>query len=304
MPTKTKKKTVAKKATKKVSKPKIVNKPKVVKKPTVAKTPAKVAIIPKHMHHVVILDRSGSMESVRAATISGYNENAQKVRELAKTQKKQSHHVTLVTFADEHKNVSWKENISSLVDLTTSEYAPSGGTALCDAMCFTMNKLNEELSKEASEKNPIAVLVTVITDGMENSSRTYSHAGVASMIEKFKGNPYLIWTITYMGANHDVAHAAKSLNIPISNVARYSSSVVGTQEAFSNHSKSRSAYASSLGSQGFSGYNSANFFSSAESVADFTQPTAPATPANPADLKAAVDVSVLSSVQPQKKTIV
>jgi len=282
-----------------------VNKPKKAgkaKKPVVAKKQAIATI-----HNGVILDRSGSMETVRDSTISGFNENAHKIRKLVSENPKQKHTITLVTFADINLNVHWRESVDALHDLSRESYAPVGSTALCDAMGRTITRLAEELKTEATEDSPVSVLLTVITDGEENASREYNAAKVSQLIESLKGNPNLVWTITYMGANQDVMAAAAKYNIPNSNVAAYTSDNVGTKRAFSHLSDSRELYsksfARSVASGESLGASAANFFSADDRGIDLTNEANPAPPVMK-DLNQTIipPVSVKPSNSSPKKT--
>lgn len=259
---------------------------KLVKKPTKKLKSIKPKVAKKQIvstiHHVVILDSSGSMQSVRDATIGGFNENAGKVRKLASEDPNQKHTVTLVTFANTNSNVCWREQVSSLKDLDRESYAPVGATALCDAMGKTIFRLADEIGKEASPQSPVSVLITVITDGEENASKEYSAATVSSLIESLKGKDHLVWTVTYMGANQDVLAAAKAYNIPVSNVASYSSDQVGTKRAFSHLSDSRDSYSRGFACRVAGGEKltsaSLNFFSKGEEAIDLTNAANPSPP--------------------------
>lgn len=45
------------------------------------------------------------------------------------------------------------------------------------------------------------VVITIITDGLENALKEYTGAAVKQLVEQLKG---VGWTFTYMGANQDV----------------------------------------------------------------------------------------------------
>lgn len=265
------------KAKKSVKKNKKVVKKTTSKQPRVAKQ-----VVPLTFHHVIILDKSGSMTAVRDSTINGFNENAVNIRNLASKDKSQTHTVTLVVFSDENKNVYWRQDINSLKDLTAEDYVPDGWTALCDAMGRTMYRLNEEILAEKNN-DPVSVLVTIITDGAENYSKQYNAESISKMIEGFKSNKDIIWTITYMGANQDVLEVASKYNIAVSNVAAYTSNDVGTMHAFRNLSAAVGSYVKGVSkavqdgnSRGIDA-STMNFFSATDNAADFTRPD----PVNP-----------------------
>jgi uncharacterized protein YegL len=254
--------------------------PKKAKKSSPKKSKSKsVVAAPKKVqfHHVIVLDKSGSMSSVKGPTISGFNETVANIRQLASKDPSQTHTVTLVTFSDENQNVCWRESLASLKELNDQDYMPSGYTALCDAMGRTMYRMQEELAADNKDNDDVInVLLTVITDGEENRSKQYSASDISKMNEEFKKSSKILWTVTYIGANQDVMEVAKKYNISVSNVASYASTGVGTKSAFSGLSAARALYVDNLSrsvaddDQVAIASASVNFFSS-NGPADFTK---------------------------------
>jgi len=224
--------------------------PKKAKKSSPKKSKSKsVVAAPKKVqfHHVIVLDKSGSMSSVKGPTISGFNETVANIRQLASKDPSQTHTVTLVTFSDENQNVCWRESLASLKELNDQDYMPSGYTALCDAMGRTMYRMQEELAADNKDNDDVInVLLTVITDGEENRSKQYSASDISKMNEEFKKGSKVLWTVTYIGANQDVMEVAKKYNISASNVAAYASTGAGTKSAFSGLSAARALYVDNL----------------------------------------------------------
>lgn len=254
--------------------------PKKAKKSSPKKSKSKSAVvIPKKVqfHHVIILDKSSSMGSVKEPTISGFNETIANIRQLANKDSSQTHTVTLVTFSDENQNIYWRENLTSLKELNDQDYIPEGYTALCDAMGRTMFRMQEELTADNKDNDDVInVLLTVITDGEENRSKQYSASDISKMNEEFKKGSKILWTVTYIGANQNVMEVAKKYNISASNVAAYASTGVGTKSAFSGLSAARALYVDNLlrsvadNDQAAIASASLNFFS-ADGPADFTK---------------------------------
>lgn len=77
-------------------------------------------------------------------------------------------------------------------------------------------------------------LVTIITDGYENSSIEYDSEGINKLVSRLdeKG-----WIFTYIGANQDAALAAKEMGIR--NSYQYSSDEEGTRNMFKKERSSR-----------------------------------------------------------------
>ena len=69
-------------------------------------------------HHVFIIDGSGSMSSCRSATISGFNEQVQNIRQLGTRIPTQQNRVTLVVFNGVADVRYFDADVSSLQELT------------------------------------------------------------------------------------------------------------------------------------------------------------------------------------------
>ena len=182
--------------------------------------------------NVIILDKSGSMQSIREAAISGFNETLNGIK---KAQEKfgdtQEHFVTLVAFCScERKVIFDKAPVAETQQLTLKDYVPCCCTPLYDAMGFTLTGMR----KDVADAGDAVVVVTVITDGLENASREYTGAAVKKLVEELKGDG---WTFTYMGANQNSSEVAFDLSIRNSRDFDYSSS--GAKEAMEKDSSTR-----------------------------------------------------------------
>ena len=123
----------------------------------------------KRVFNLIIVDESGSMSIIRRQAFSGINETLQTVRNMQEQFPGQEQRVTLVTF--DSFNTAWHYDNTparQTKDLAWTDYSPSGGTPLYDAMGMAISKLNAQTSDADN------VLVTVITDGEENSSKEWS----------------------------------------------------------------------------------------------------------------------------------
>lgn len=184
----------------------------------------------------IVLDKSGSMDSVKDATISGFNEYIDSVK---KENVGREVLVTLTTFSNEESIVYKNVPLQSVEPLTETTYVPSGGTALYDAIGRTAHTLNEDI------RPGDRVLFVVLTDGQENSSRRYARDGVFNLIRGFekKGN----WTFTYLGANQDAWANSAWMGFAASNSINYNSTTVGTRSAFAAAAYSTNSYMENAG---------------------------------------------------------
>lgn len=158
--------------------------------------------------NVIILDRSGSMESIRRAAVEGFNETLAGIK---KAQEKfadmQEHYVSLVTFCScETKHVFDKTPVAEANPLKMEDYQPCCCTPLYDAMGITLTAMRRHV-KEIEDS---VVVVTIITDGMENASHEYNGKTIKELVERLRGEG---WTFTYMGANQDSVEVAMKLSI-------------------------------------------------------------------------------------------
>ena len=196
------------------------------------------------IYHLMIVDRSSSMACVRDVTIAGFNENLSGMRsdKLAEgiTQK-----VSLVTFANDVTQDIWNKEITEIPDFNTENYKPQGSTALYDAIGSSVSDLFEQIREKLS-KQDANVVVTIFTDGEENSSRTWTQAKLMSLISELRSSR--MWTFTFIGCEENSLNAAKNLGFSAANTLRYDNTEKGITEAFSKLSSSRSVYNNKISS--------------------------------------------------------
>lgn len=195
----------------------------------------------KNIHYLLILDRSGSMGSVRKETINNFNEQIQMIKSLEKRYPGQKYNVSLVLFNHDIDVKFLCKPTSEIKEFTEKDYIPDGTTALHDAC----GKGISELEKKTSKGNN--VVVVIMTDGHENSSTEYSYKAITSTIDRKKKDG---WTISYMGADQDAMAAAKSLHIPVSNSINYNNTNVGISASLSTLKRSMDSYTMSVSSSG------------------------------------------------------
>jgi uncharacterized protein YegL len=172
-----------------------------------------------------VLDKSGSMNSIRKETLSGLNEQ---IQELKKTASKITTKVSLVTFDSQVKFVRWNEPLEDFAEISEDEYIPNGMTAMLDGVGMSIDKLRNEVN---IDNNDISFLVIIISDGDENSSKEYGWEKVAEIVKKAEDDNR--WTITYMGANQDLSEVQQKMGLGHDNVAVWTTSTNGTGYAYS-----------------------------------------------------------------------
>lgn len=139
-----------------------------------------------------VLDKSGSMDVIREATISGFNEF---LREQQEEGGKAA--MTLTLFDTFFTTVERATPIHEVRPLDHGAYRPGGMTALYDAIGHTMRITDDYVA----ERKPDQVLFVIMTDGQENASREFDRTAILRMIEERQQSAG--YEFIYLGANQD-----------------------------------------------------------------------------------------------------
>lgn len=167
----------------------------------------------------LILDRSGSMATIKEDTVGGVNtfiEDQKKEPGKAK--------LTLVKFDHEYEVVLDRVKLSKVEKI---DLEPRGSTALLDAIGKTINSVPEK----DLDKNNIFVIVT---DGMENASIEFNNEQIRQLIEDRQNRG---WTFIYLGANQDSFAVAGNMGILSSNVSNYATTTADILDKYKNVSR-------------------------------------------------------------------
>lgn len=179
--------------------------------------------------NLIILDESGSMSPLKKATISGCNETIDTVIAAQKSHSDtQNHFLSIYAFQSglmESPSHYILQNAKggNIRYIGKNEYEPCGGTPLYDAIGDTVSSLMEV----ASTHEDAVGVITIITDGYENSSCKYSHTDIFNLISRVKE---LGWQVNFIGANIDVEKVASGLNIK--SVAKFNADADSTLDVF------------------------------------------------------------------------
>lgn len=186
----------------------------------------------RRVHNLIILDESGSMISIYRPTLSGVNETLQTIRDAQKEYRNQEQYVSLITFDTGHYNKIYSNTPADYTkDIKKSQYRPNGGTPLFDAMGRAINELRPNVAKGD------VVLVTILTDGEENSSCEYNAVSIKNLVEAMKEEG---WVFTYIGANQVVERVAASM--AIDNYCSFEADEECTDAMFENERTHRKAF--------------------------------------------------------------
>jgi len=190
------------------------------------------------VYHLMILDDSASMRTVRGVTISGLNEQLISLRKSKEDFPDQEQIICLLKFGTsiDHETL-WNKTINNFNDFNDDTYDPDqGGTALLDGIGAGIIKLRDQIQDELSKRQANAI-ITIFTDGGENSSKQFTNEQISSLINEIKASGQ--WTVAFMGCSNDVFEVAASMGIDRGNTMHYAQGAVGTQAAFRSLSQSR-----------------------------------------------------------------
>lgn len=140
-----------------------------------------------------VMDRSGSMETMKTEAIVAFNQFLKDQRELPGEAR-----LTLVLFDTEFLKPYDNVPIEKVPDLDERTYVPRAGTALLDAMGMTIDAVGKRLAKTPEAEMPGKVIIACMTDGEENSSQQYRNEQVAAMIEHQQQR--YSWEFVFLGA--------------------------------------------------------------------------------------------------------
>lgn len=176
----------------------------------------------------VVMDESGSMSPVQNQTIAAFNEFVLGQKNASKDAGKA--YLTLVKFdAPAIHTVYANRPIEEVPDLNTETYSPNGGTNLLDAVGHTLAKVQNELGRHTDVEDRPGVIVLIMTDGEENSSRQFTSDEIKKMVKSAEQSD---WTFTFLGANVDAFQAGDRLGMSYHNTLQYNvNNMAGTMAA-------------------------------------------------------------------------
>lgn len=190
------------------------------------------------VYNIIILDKSGSMNSIRKEATDGCNETIGSIRAAQKRHHDtQEHYISLAAFCECGIDMIYdKTPIDEAETLTWEKYSPCCMTPLFDAIGNTVKRM-ETYTKSIEEFVETSVLVTIITDGYENASKEWNSLEVKKLIEACKEQG---WMFSFIGASEDIVNVAT--HISITNTVLWEQTSKGTEKIFENENLARDRF--------------------------------------------------------------
>jgi Mg-chelatase subunit ChlD len=134
---------------------------------------------------VLVLDESGSMESLKSNMLESMNDLIKEQKQV----KGRPATFTLIKFSDNVVTVRENDAVENINLLSTEDYQPNGSTALYDAIGFAVNRFHNERD----------VLLVIVTDGHENASKKFDKNYVTKKLDEKK--KYANWSYVYLSCD-------------------------------------------------------------------------------------------------------
>lgn len=187
----------------------------------------------------VLLDRSGSMESIKEPMQTAFNKFIEEHKAVPTTK------ISLVQF----DSLDDQEIVYQGVPITHAEklvLKPRGSTPLVDSFVKLIDRTGRRFAEMNESDRPDQVLFVVITDGEENASTKYKRQDVFNRVTK-QHNDYK-WQFVYLGANQDAIAEAASYGIARDFALSYNATKGGVRGSSSAYSVNTVAFAQASGS--------------------------------------------------------
>ena len=185
---------------------------------------------------IAIVDRSGSMDVLRDDAIGGFNAFLEEQKKVPGDAT-----LTLMLFDDKFLVVHNGADIQQVPLLDETTFVPRGSTALHDAIGRTINETEARLGKMPDADRPGKVLVLILTDGHENSSKEFDKGRIQKVIKDHEAKG---WEFIYLKAGPDSFEEARDIGISKGHYANVQATGRGTRSAFAGSNALAAAYRS------------------------------------------------------------
>jgi hypothetical protein len=190
-----------------------------------------------YTHITVILDRTGSMQSIRDDTIGGFNTflEQQKAEPGIAT-------LTLVQFdtQDPYEVIHKFKPIQEVPALTRETFVPRASTPLLDALGRGINDLEASVGQLKEEDRPARVVMVIVTDGQENSSREFRKDQIEKMVKEKREKH--TWQFVFLSADLAAIEDAKAVGMDAAAMLAYQKNAKGTAGAWASLSAQTAHY--------------------------------------------------------------
>lgn len=175
---------------------------------------------PNYTHMAFLLDASGSMAAIKTDVEGGFDAFI--------TEQRQEPGRCTVTLADFSGPGDYVVRYAGrdLAEVEPLSLHPRGMTALLDSIGRLVTETGQFLAALPEEQRPGLVIVGIMTDGHENTSKEWTHAGIKSLIETQEQT--YNWVFHYLGANQDAIEVGANLGVRADAALTYAPAAAGS----------------------------------------------------------------------------
>lgn len=189
----------------------------------------------------IVLDASGSMATLANDAIGGVNDY---IATLKRETPDAVVSLTLFSYPDDIRTVYTNTPVTEVAPLTAATYRTSGGTALYDAINHAVQILDTAVAANKA--------IIILTDGEENSSRTYRKEGIRALLTDRQEQQN--WLVSYLGANQDAFQEGGAIGTSQGTTMSFASTGAGLRSSLASASASTVRYTHSGGDLGVASY--------------------------------------------------
>jgi uncharacterized protein YegL len=171
---------------------------------------------------VILLDRSGSMQSIKEDIVGGLQTFISDQKKLAGN----NDLFFMAQFDTEYDVLIPWTTFNSELEFPTEKFVPRGSTALYDSMDRTIDNAINFFNTLNPNDRPDKVLFVTLTDGANNASKTSTKAKIGERIKLLTAEKD--WDFSFIGANFDVFAEGSGMGVLAANTMAYDTSDKGS----------------------------------------------------------------------------
>lgn len=197
-----------------------------------------LTLVVNKLYAHVLLDRSGSMASIRQKAVDAYNEYCDGLGSDIAVDAV----ISLTTFDSAGLERPRNRCAPAVARIGYEEFQPRASTPLYDAIGSTIDYI-----RQTWKKGDERVALVILTDGQENASREYTAEAVKALVKQCEADG---WLIIYLGANQDAFAQSAAFGASSANTMDFSTK--GTRNTMSAAARYTRSY--SVGGQANAGF--------------------------------------------------
>lgn len=184
----------------------------------------------------LLVDRSGSMQSIAADVVGGINAFFDAQRAVGTD----GATTTFVQFdtQDPHHVVWAGRPLADVQPIGLGDFVPRGGTPLLDAIGRTIGLVDREVAEAEAAGAEVLVEFAIVTDGEENESTEFRLDAIKQLIEDRRAKG---WTVTYLSADENALGDAQQMGIAAADTSVFAATGWGTRDVIQTFSRNVAA---------------------------------------------------------------